>query len=67
MTYTHVMYVESSSVRISILYIIQVKSFIHNNDLLSVMITVELLITDPPRSDHPLYNGQPLWNGLNLS
>ena len=28
--------------------------------------TVELLITDPPRSDHPLYNGQPLWNGLNL-
>ena len=28
--------------------------------------TVELLITDPPRSDHPPYNGQPLWNGLNL-
>ena len=28
--------------------------------------TVELLTTDPPRSDHPLYNGQPLWNGLNL-
>ena len=28
--------------------------------------TVKLLITDPPRSDHPLYNGQPLWNGLNL-
>ena len=28
--------------------------------------TVELLITDPPRSDHPLHNGQPLWNGLNL-
>ena len=30
------------------------------------IITVELLITDPPRSDHPLYNGQSLWNGLNL-
>ena len=26
--------------------------------------TVELLITDPLRSDHPLYNGQPLWHGL---
>ena len=28
--------------------------------------TVELLIMNPSRSSHPLYNGQPLWNGLNL-
>jgi hypothetical protein len=29
--------------------------------------TVELLTMDPPRSGgHPLYNGQLLWNGLNL-
>ena len=37
-----------------------------DNNFIAKVVTVELLITDPPRSDHPLYNGQPLWNGLNL-
>ena len=30
------------------------------------MYTVERLITNPPKSDHPLCNRQPLWNRLNL-
>ena len=29
--------------------------------------TVELPITDPPRSGQPLYNRQTLWHRLNLS
>ena len=48
------------------LYKINLLAKISRSDKFCMDNTVELLITDPPRSDHPLYNGQPLWNGLNL-
>ena len=32
----------------------------------TIITTVELLIMDPPRSGHSLYNGQLLWNRLSL-